>query len=244
MKRLLALAILGLACCVVTSAHASIVLDQIYAPSTYPRANGDPTLAGKSGHFTEPEYQSFSTSVVDDFTVSATTLDLTSVSAVILAQGGTFTTFGAIPGWEVAVYSSLGAAKTSLTGDVADVFVPASSATLSTGFNNNGDNNALLTLPINIVLPAAGTYYLGILSRNPLNTTGWVDVYTFGTNGGGNAYLEAPYANGGATSSAFAGDAAYRIIGQAAVPEPSTWALLGLGVTGLLGSAVRRRMVV
>ena len=218
MKRLLLPTILALACGVVASAHAATVLDQIYAPSTYPRANGNPALAGKSGDFTEAQYRYFSTAVVDDFSVDAATLDLTSVSALLVPQGGTFTTFAAIPNWEVAVYS-----------------------TLALNYNNNGDSNALLTLPVNILLPAAGTYYLAVLSNNPLDTTGWVDVYTVGTNGGGNAYLESPYATGGPTSSASAGDAAYRIIGQpAAVPEPATWAAATLGAALLV--LVRRRV--
>ncbi len=227
-----------------SSAHAAVVLDQIGAPSSYPRGNGS-VYGSKSGHFVEPQYNFFSTAVVDDFMVTDPTRDLTNVSAAIFAQGGTFTTFGAIPGWEVAIYSSLSAAQSSLTGDVADVYVPASDATLTTGFSNNGDNNALVSLPINIELPAAGTYYLSILSRNPLDTTGWVDVYDFGSAGGANAYNEAPYATAGPTSTLLTGgDAAYRIIGQApagGVPEPSALALVALaGVAGLGVTLCRR----
>ena len=178
---------LALAVCAASLARADVVLDQISPANTYPRG-----ASSKSGHFLEPQYNFFSAVVVDDFTVSAATLDLTNVSTILEAEGGTFTTFGAIPGWEVAVYSSLTAAQGNLTGDVADVVVPAASATLTPGFNLDGDSNVLLSLPINLVLPAAGTYYLGVMSRNPLDSTGWVNVYDFGTASGGNAYSQAP----------------------------------------------------
>lgn len=228
--------VLVLAVCAASLARADVVLDQISPASTYPRG-----ASSKSGNFLEPQYNFFSAGVVDDFTVTATTLDLTNVSAVLSAQGGTFTTFSAIPGWEVAIYSSLAAAQGSLTGDVADVVVPAANATITTGFNQNGDNNALLSLPINLVLPKAGTYYLGVMSRNPLDTTGWVNVYDFGSAGGGNAFSQTPGATNGVTSTALGADAAYRLVGQAAaVPEPSTWALLSVGA-GLLGAGVVRR---
>ena len=237
MIHLLRSSILLLALGAASVVRADVVLDQIAAANTYPRG-----ASSKSGHFLEPQYNYFSAAVVDDFTVSVTTLDLTSVSTILEAEGGTFQSFGDIPGWEVAVYSSLAAAQNSLTGDVADVVVPAASATFTPGSNLNGDSNVLISLPINLVLPAAGTYYLGVMSRNPLDSTGWVNVYVFGNAGGGNAFSEAPGATNGVTSTALGADAAYRLIGQAApAPEPSTWALL-LSGSGLLWLVSRRRI--
>ena len=218
------------------SANGAVVINQILAPSTYPGQLSSPGYSSQRFTDANNAYTYANSVVVDDFTVTTATDDLSSISAVVDGYGFTFKSFSDLTGWEVAIYSSLSAAGNNITGDVYDTILPLSAVTLSSPFNNNGDNNALLTLPVNIQLPAAGTYYLGVIGVNAILTNGQIAVYTGGSAGGGNAYDQIP---GEMDSTAVGKDAAYEIIG---VPEPSTWTLLGAGAgVALLGLGLRRR---
>ena len=232
--------VLALASGVCTSAHATVVLNQILGPASYPEYNGD-----ASQRYTDAGYAYADCAVVDDFTVTGSTLDLSSVSAVVVGFGYYFTSFANVSNWEVAVYSSLGAAHANTTGDVLDVTVPVSAATVSGTYAANGDHNALLTLPVNLVLPAAGTYYLGIMAQNSIYTNGEVGIYDAGFAGGGNAYYVNPGGStlfGDETEVPLDNDAAYEIIGgPAAVPEPCTWVMLVIAGAGGMFLAHRRR---
>jgi hypothetical protein len=183
--------------------------------------------------------------VVDDFTVTDNTLDLSSISAVVIGFGYYFKSFADVSDWEVAIYSSLNAAHTNTTGDVFDVTVPVSSATVSGTYSANGDMNALLTLPVNLALPAAGTYYLGVIAQNSIYGNGEVGIYDEGSAGGGNAYEMNPGGMsifGDQTETPLGNDAAYEILGgPAAVPEPSASLLLAAVGVGAAFLAYRRK---
>ena len=234
------LLILALASGVGASAHAAVVLNQILPAASYPEYNGF-----TSQRFTDAGYSYANSAVVDDFTVTGSTLDLTSISAVVTGFGYYFTSFSNVTDWEVAIYSSLTAARANVTGDVFDVTIPVSAAMVSGTYAANGDNNALLTLPVNLQLPAAGTYYLGVMAQNSIYGNGEIGIYDAGTAGGFNAYQESPGAGanfGGVTETAIGKDAAYEIIGgPATVPEPSSWVLLAGGIVGA-ACLVRRRL--
>ena len=232
-------AILALVSGVRATAHAAVVLDQILPAAAYPEYDGY-----TSQRFTDAGYAYANSAVVDDFTVTGNALDLTSISAVVTGFGFYFKSFSNVANWEVAIYSSLTAARANVTGNVFDVTVPVSTATVGGTYAANGDNDALLTLPVNLQLPAAGTYYLGVMAQNSIYGNGEIGIYDGGTAGGFNAYQEDPGAGvnfGGVTETAIGKDAAYEIIGgPAAVPEPAAWAMLATGGIGAAFLARRR----
>ena len=239
MKHLLRIFLLALALGAGASGQAAVVLNQILSPASYPEYDGY-----ASQRYTDAGYAYADCAVVDDFTVNAATLDLTRISAVVTGFGYYFKSFSNVSSWEVAIYSSLSAAQTNTAGDVFDITVPVSSATVGGIYSANGDNDALLTLPVNLVLPKAGTYYLAVIAQNSIAGNGEVGIYDGGTAGGFNAHELDPGAGanyGGQTDTPIGADAAYEIIGgPAAVPEPSAWVMLIMGNVGAV-YMIRRR---
>ena len=141
-----------------------------------------------------------------------------------------------------------------------DVTIPVSAATVSGTYAANGDNNALLTLPVNLQLPAAGTYYLGISEsgNEPINTASQL-LFQGYPGGDTTAVRGAARGLNPTTESTFNSNefdtttsGAYEIdLTSAAtadnpnapttVPEPSTWAVVGASCAAL--AFLRRRRV-
>ena len=206
-----------------------VLLDQIgTTPATFNSAN-----SYASNHYTD--VPGSSSVLVDDFTANATSLDITNVSAAVMGFGGTFKSLANVTGWEVAIFTTVPVATTSISGNY-NATVPASGVILTTPYDTSA-SSALVSIPVNIALPAAGTYYIAVEADNSLSANGEVAVYSTQK---GFLGTPAPFPAGGENDFDFnpnpglfgsvitgeTGDAAYRV---SAVPEPSSWALLGAG---------------
>ena len=176
---------------------------------------------------------------MDDFLAPASLLRLTNVSVVMVGGSSSNGPVDA-QGWEVNIYSSIAALENSFTGDVAHVVLPASAATVTGSLNNpyNTDAySALVSLPVNITLPSAGKYYVGVIPEMrflPESMTYYSTSNVPGfTPAGNNAYEESTFDGLSGPS----GDLPYRVV---AAPEPSAAALI-FTAAALLGGTIRRR---
>ncbi len=226
---------LGISTVCFSRAGAVVVLDQIGSSGS--------AFAGANAYTSQffDDDPTFSLSAVDDFT-AATLLRLTNVTAATEGFNG-FASYANITGYEVNVYSSLSAANNGLNGDVAHLLINPANATLSTSFNGDA-NSALVSLPLSILLPRAGTFYLSVIADLDFGNGGQLGV--FGSTGlagvvpgGSNAHAENPGGDLGlpGNESALGVDLAYRITADA-VPEPSTGILMR-GASALLAAGWR-----
>jgi len=221
--------------------HAAVVMDQIGT------SQSDLDLSVETGNtFTSQRFEStmnsFDIGAIDDFTVNASQLNVTQVQAVFqgFSNLGPFTGFNNVSNWAVEIYTSVSAAAGNLNGFRRADLAPGV-VTLNTGYAPGLANSALVTLPVNLVLPSAGTYWIGVIATMP-STNGQVGVhnslYAAGFPNGLNGMLVNP--NGGfqMTNNQQASDPpsnfAYRVT---AVPEPASMAALALGAAAL----IRRR---
>jgi hypothetical protein len=162
-----------------------------------------------------------------------------------LITGVTGASAGAVPGWDINPYSSSGTPNTTF-----NLFTPAAtvpgSGWLVTG---NGQFVNTVGTPVNgtqtfgtpggptnlagqVTLNADNYFGVQFLNEGTSTTNfGWIKI-NFGAAVGTRAITEFAYENAGASIN----------IGQiTAVPEPSTFALLATGATGLIALRRRRR---
>jgi hypothetical protein len=195
-------------------AEADVILEQI----------GGYTHAEISQRF-DPSLglSAFDLAVVDDFNLVRRT-KLTSVSVDMLSTDPDGPT-----NYSVEIYSSKDAALLNLTGDVASRnFAPAQ--VTSAGGIFTIDN-------LDITL-AAGSYWLAVI---PTINSQVFGVAYVKMDMPGNAHIVNPAGGFGMPEgyTLFLA-AAFNLYGDAAVPEPGTWAMLIAGF-GLIGAAMRRQ---
>ena len=244
------LAVLVLACGPLSAQAQSLILDQIGTSSA---------VFNSANSYASNDFTSATTStvLVDDFNAPANGLVITDISAAVVGFGSTFVSLANVPDWQVSIYATAPTtAATSLAGTYGAT-VLASAVTLKTPYDTSA-KSGLVSIPVDIVLPAAGKYYISVEAVNSITTNGEVAVYSTAAgafsgpapfpSGGENDYLFTPGATGGfgnPVTTQENGDAAYQITAMpAGVPEPATATLLSAGVlTGAAWVARRRASV-
>jgi hypothetical protein len=207
-----------------------IIMDQI---GSNPADTGSSQVIYASQQF-EAAFSQFDIGLIDDF--NSPGLPLVKIEFV----GGIWNT-GA-PSWNnvqfyrVEFYSSIAAAASNLTGDVASVTVPTNSVTVDTSpYPGDPNQRALVSIPLPNVNVGSGTRWVAVIPRmdfSPSGQTGVSSSAYSGANPGGNNMTHVNPGGGfgmPGNQQAYQLNAAYRIT---AVPEPaSVLALLaGLGL--------------
>lgn len=211
------------------TARATVVLDLIGDVSAYTFAGPDPV---PSQMFTD--YPAYNCAVLEDFTVSSSERVISTVSIVFLAQGG-FEQFQNVTHFEMNIYSAPARAGESLSGDVASQWFAAGAITRVTDPTGSGEFGKV-DLNVNIALPAAGTYWLGVSPQSPVAVTGQFLVANANPSAPGPRHANATLANPGlgfgiGALSILDGSYAYAVT---VVPEPGTLTLCLLGSVALL----------
>lgn len=186
---------------------------------------------------TVTDLPTFSTALADDFFANAYELRLTAVQAAVSTNSGS-NNFGLITGWRVEIYSSPSAAVTSLTGDVFSTVVSTGAVTLTPFTNTPSFADQRVNIPIDFVLPGAGTYWVAVMPVADSTDFFLVNNSTLPGN------LNAVQANPGGgfpfpgNLNSTNNNAAYAVV---AVPEPGT-VLAGALASGSLAVLwIRRR---
>lgn len=215
------------------------VLDQIGLIGSYDlNAGPGPT---PSQFFTD--FSDFDCAVLEDFTVTSDALEIANVSGLFRAVGG-FRGFQNVTGYAVNIFSRPSHAATGLTGDVASLVVMAGSNAEVTEVVDAGGNHeyGLVSLEVNVLLPGAGKYWLGI---SPVSASAVSGQFLLMNSGGAVPLVSgdagATFANpeegfGLGVTSTLSTDHAYSV---SMVPEPDPACLAMLGGIGWLGK--RRR---
>lgn len=227
---------LALALAGISSSGGAVVANQVGDLARYDFGSSAPPNASQI--FTD--FAGFDSMAVDDFTVTGPELRIMSVSGLFEARAG-FASFAAVSGYQVSIFSDSSMAGSSLLGDTASRLVPLGSATsiLQVG----GGDHGLVSLAVDIVLPKAGTYWLGIAPVSSKAVTGQFFLQNGGADGppgpgeanGVFSNPEEGYGIGPLTEANL--DYAYLVT---LVPEPATTGLLAIGVGGLLWRTRRR----
>ncbi len=172
----------------------------------------------------EPSNSAMDTAVLENFTVTAGQTQITQVEVVMAGFSG-FTQFSQwtnVTSFRVEFYTNN--SGTSLTGNAGSQSVPAGSATITnlnwSGFPHNG-TAAHITLPVNVTLPGAGTYYVAVIAV--MDMGGQVLQVGVANNlsgsGGNNATLINPGGGYGFGNSMNLGtDAAYKVTAGSSAP--------------------------
>lgn len=224
------------------------VMNQIGTPPSGGSANMAFAPTASASQIFEAGNEPFNCMIVDDFALGAglsqrvTTVHAaysTSVAATVLST--------AITGYRVSFFSSV--ANAAISGNnldanaVATALIAPANVTIQTAFGPGTANSSLFTIDVsaaNLVLPANGTYFVGVSPVMPFTPNGQVYSYasTFSSPAGGlNAFFINPGNGFGAgTSQAQAYNAAYAVA-VVPIPEPAL-----LGVVGLIGLVATRRL--
>ncbi len=209
----------------------AFVLDQIGSVYDYDPGAGP----GSTPSQVFTDFPDFSCMVLEDFTVTADELQITSVSALFRAQGG-FAGFQQVDGYSLSIFSDPALAATGLSGDVANLLVVAGSGVLELVDDSTQFEYGLVSLDVSIFLPAAGQYWFGVSPVSASSVSGQFFLQNSGASGGIPGNQDARFANPGdgfglGSFSTSDLDYAYSVT---AVPEPVTATLALLSGCGWL----------
>ncbi|NNC90460.1 MAG: hypothetical protein HKN82_18545 [Akkermansiaceae bacterium] len=108
------------------------------------------------------DFPGFSSMSIDDLAVAATQRRIVNVTTLLRAQGG-FPSFQEVTGYQVSVFSDPAAAGAGLEGDIASVLLaPGAGVSVIPFAPAISDEYGLVSLNLDILLPTAGTYWLGV----------------------------------------------------------------------------------
>lgn len=195
------------------------VLDQIGDVSLYNLDAGPGP--GPSQVFTD--FPEFSSTILEDFIVTSEQLQVTNVTALFRAQAG-FSSFQLVAGYALNIFSNPSLAASGLSGDVASIFVTAGSGVAEVVDAGGNHEYGLVSLDVNVFLPAAGEYWFGVSPVSASTVSGQFYLQNSGASGGTSGNSDARLANPGdgfglgviSTSNL---NYAYSVT---VVPEPST----------------------
>lgn len=222
-----------------SSASAVTVMDQI-GPLDGSNLAGS---AHASQDF-EPANDTYDIAAIDDFFVSGA-MRITQVAAAMQSWNPSGAYGSGVQHWRVEVYSASSAAAASLTGDVASATVLPGDVALTEPFVATHD--LLVEIPVSLVLPGGGLYWVAVIPRLDFAGYGQVGAYDAisGLPGGANAMQANPNGGFGFVDDldSIGVNLAYRVEATplgAPIPEPLTVAGLVMGIGGI-GAYLRRR---
>lgn len=241
-----------------TFASADLVMDQLDFTRALP-PDGTQMSTNISQVF-GPGNSAFSSVTIDDFTVNASQLRVTKVDVIMSGWNGFgFGNFqgGPVTAFRVEFYSDPAAATGNLTGNRGSASVDPMDATVTLlNFSFPFLSAGLIELPVDVLLPGAGTYWVGVIpvlnfsggNIGVMATSNWSgNSGNFPgnrnagiANPGGAFGLPGNYQDGLSDHLGNVAplDAEYRIN---AVPEPASMIALGIGIAALVARRRRKK---
>lgn len=214
--------------------QGAVVLDLIGDVSAYTFG----VLPGPAPGQIFTDFPTFNCTVLEEFSVAASELVINRVSILFLAQGG-YDQFKNVERFSLNFYTAANRAATNLTGDVASQWLTTTTgASVTQVIDPTGSGEfGLVRLDVNITLPAAGTYWVGVSPQSAVAITGQflvANANPSGTPTPGNSHADLANPGEGfgiGALSALGGDYAYTIT---AIPEPGSLSLLLLSSAAFL----------
>ena len=224
-------------------ANADVLLDNLTFTAS------DHTFINASQDF-EAANDAYDVAVMDDFVASAIQTRILSVEVILagfMRSGFVLDNYtnGVITNYRVEFYTSPLAAAGNLTGDAGSTIIAPGAVSVDPGgpLGWTGDLAAAahVVIPVDVILPGAGTYWVGVIAVMDLSAGGQVGITEIGpaldnqnseqANPGGAFGLPGNHLD-------LEVDSSFKVEGFDPIPEPASIFALGLGAAAL---AARRR---